>query len=267
MAPSKKSSIITGMLLIALGSYSFINKPGSKDKLATSFAVIELFTSEGCSSCPPADELISKIEKESRGKDIYILSYHVDYWNRLGWKDQFSSAAFSKRQNNYSIWLKLSSVYTPQAIVNGKSEFVGSEEGTLRTAIKKSLSIQSPARIVLSNIKKLGEKIDFRYQIDGIPDNTSLVLALIQKNAVSKVLRGENAGRQLSHVQIVKNIQTIEIRDKHTGEASISIPAEVRGNVEIIALLQKNNTGEIIGAARSPSGISSKNSGVSQKSK
>src|ERR1700709_1440967 len=82
------------------------------------FAVIELFTSEGCSSCPPADALVARVQKESNDKPVYILAFHVDYWNHLGWKDAFSSAEYSERQNQYARWLKLSSVYTPQIVVN-----------------------------------------------------------------------------------------------------------------------------------------------------
>jgi hypothetical protein len=84
------------------------------------FAVVELFTSEGCSSCPPADDLVAKIQKENNDQPVYILAFHVDYWNNLGWKDSFSSSAFSKRQNQYADWLNLRSVYTPQVIVNGR---------------------------------------------------------------------------------------------------------------------------------------------------
>ena len=88
------------------------------------FAVLELFTSEGCSSCPPADELIERIQKEAGDKSVYILAYHVDYWNRLGWKDAFSQPEFSKRQYWYH-QLFTSQVYTPQLIINGQNEFVG----------------------------------------------------------------------------------------------------------------------------------------------
>src|ERR1700712_5296387 len=113
------------LALVTIALTSFINK---KHTTTTSgdkgFAVIELFTSEGCSSCPPADAVIAKVEKESADKPIYILAFHVDYWNRLGWKDVFSSAAYSARQNQYAQWLNLSSVYTPQVVVNGRTEFV-----------------------------------------------------------------------------------------------------------------------------------------------
>jgi hypothetical protein len=118
----------------------FINirsvKTSKGDDPGKGFAVIELFTSEGCSSCPPADELVARVEKESGGKPIYILAYHGDYWNRLGWRDAFSSLEYSARQNQYAEWLNFSSVYNPQIVVNGPMEFVGSEEGNLRNGIR-----------------------------------------------------------------------------------------------------------------------------------
>ncbi|MES2112408.1 MAG: DUF1223 domain-containing protein [Bacteroidota bacterium] len=115
-----------------------LTKTGTPGK---GFAVIELFTSEGCSSCPSADALVARVEKEATDKPVYILAYHVDYWNRLGWKDAFTSPEYSARQSQYADWLNLSSVYTPQIVVNGRKEFVGSEEGTLRNAIKSDLEI------------------------------------------------------------------------------------------------------------------------------
>ena len=118
------------------------------------FAVVELFTSEGCSSCPPADALVARVQKESTNKPVYILAFHVDYWNRLGWKDVYSSAEYSARQNQYANWLNLSSeVYTPQAIVNGHTEFVGSEEGTLRKAIQAGLQKSASTPLTLSDDK------------------------------------------------------------------------------------------------------------------
>ena len=254
MAPLKKFSIITFLTIIALSSFAFISSALPETKLESGFAVVELFTSEGCSSCPPADELIAKIQKESNNNNIYILSYHVDYWNRLGWKDQFSDAAFSKRQYKYSKWFKLSSVYTPQAVVNGKKEFVGSEEGTLRSTVKNSLVTTASSQIVLTEVKLQTGHTGLHYKIQNGLENTSLIVALVQKNAVSKVLRGENKGRLLSHVQVVRSFETIAVSGRQQGEALLLVPAGIRGDLEVIALLQRNNTGEIIGAARVATG-------------
>src|SRR5476651_2422634 len=123
-------------ILTVIASSAFINFKKTVPSKANNqrFAVVELFTSEGCSSCPPADEAIAKLQKESNGKPVYILAFHVDYWNRLGWKDVFSNADYSERQNEYAKYLRLESVYTPQVVVNGKKEFVGSEESTLQSS-------------------------------------------------------------------------------------------------------------------------------------
>ncbi len=212
---------------------------------------MELFTSEGCSSCPPADDLIARIQKESSGLPVYILVFHVDYWNRLGWKDAFSSAAYSKRQNQYAGWLN-ASVYTPQAVVNGSKEFVGSQEGTLRNAIKDQLQKASSAQLDISDIKNGEGKITLQYHVQVKTANTSLLLALVEKNAVSKVLRGENGGRTLSHVQIVRNLQTIHLNGQTNGAGTLEIPEALdKSGLEVIAFLQNNGNGEIIAATKS----------------
>jgi len=214
------------------------------------FAVVELFTSEGCSSCPPADAVVAKIQKESEDKPIYILAFHVDYWNRLGWKDVFSSADYSRRQNQYASWLKLSEVYTPQIIVNGKTEFVGSEEGTLRNAIKANLQKDAVAGITLSDIKVDGNKASLSYQTKGNISNTALLVAVVQKSAQTKVERGENAGHTLSHVQIVRSLQSLSLKGGN-GSESITLPQgfAAKGS-ELVAFLQDTLTGAIIGATK-----------------
>lgn len=214
------------------------------------FAVVELFTSEGCSSCPPADAVIAKIEKESTDKPIYILAFHVDYWNRLGWKDVFSSADYSHRQNQYASWLHLQSVYTPQVVVNGRTEFVGSEEGTLRNTIKTNLEKTPVASLALSNIKTDGGKISVQYHTQGNAGNDNLLLAVIEKHAQSNVERGENSGRTLSHVQIVRALESVPVKAGE-GNASIALPKgfDAKG-YELIAFLQNPANGEISGAAK-----------------
>src|SRR6185312_9342641 len=189
----------------ALASTGFINlkllKKANAD--AKGFAVVELFTSEGCSSCPPADDLVAKIEKETAGTPVYILAYHVDYWNRLGWKDAYSSADFSKRQNEYARYLHIQSVYTPQIVVNGKTEFVGSQEGTLRNVIRAGLQKAAEGALSLSVVKSDKNEVSVKYTAEGADKNSVLLIALVQKHAQTKVMRGENAGHTLSHVQIV----------------------------------------------------------------
>ncbi|WP_374948399.1 DUF1223 domain-containing protein [Mucilaginibacter sp.] len=215
----------------------------------TGFAVVELFTSEGCSSCPAADAVVAKIEKEYKGKSVYILAYHVDYWNRLGWKDVFSSADYSHRQSTYASWLKLSSVYTPQVIVNGRKEFVGSQEGTLRNAIRAGLDQPAIKALKLVDIKTGNSQPTISYTSESATGN-SLVLALVKKNATTIVKRGENSGRTLSHVQIVTQLKSSAIT-ANKGNVQLALPSGFKASeYEVIAFVQNPANGNIIAAAR-----------------
>jgi hypothetical protein len=254
MRTFKKSILTASVAIIGFVAVAFISaKPYKANNPITGkgFAVIELFTSEGCSSCPSADELVSKIQKEYKDQPVYILAFHVDYWNRLGWKDMFSNASYTTRQYDYSKYLKTPQVYTPQIVVNGKKEFVGSEEGTLRNAIKGSLKQESAAQITLTGLKTDGDKATLHYQAEGNGTNSMLLLALVQKNAVSNVKAGENKGRNLSHVQIIRELNSVVLTNGRGGVESINLPKEFNPqNWEVIALIQNTNTGEIIGATK-----------------
>jgi hypothetical protein len=240
-------SVIAAIVSTAFINARLLNKAKNDNK---GFAVIELFTSEGCSSCPPADDLVAKIEKESADKPVYILAYHVDYWNRLGWKDQFSSAEYSKRQNDYANYLHLQSVYTPQIVVNGKTEFVGSEESTLRNAIKNSIQQTSASQLALNVLQTGQNQVNIKYNTEGTDRNIVLLIALVQKNAQTKVERGENGGRTLSHVQIVRKLQIVSLNG-NSGQANIALPNDFdKAKWEIIGLLQNESNGAVTGAAR-----------------
>jgi hypothetical protein len=240
--------VVAAAITTAFVSIKKVNKMVAPGK---GFAVVELFTSEGCSSCPPADALVAKVQKESADKAVYILAFHVDYWNRLGWKDAFSSADYSARQQQYARWLKSSEVYTPQAIVNGAKEFVGSEENTLRNAIRSGLQSSAKTELTLSDVKSNNDKASLQYHIDGSTNNASLLVALIEKNATTKVMAGENGGRTLSHVQIVRKLQSIALGNNAGGKASIALPAGFSPEAwELIGFVQNTSTGEITGAAK-----------------
>jgi hypothetical protein len=250
----KVYAITLCLAITALVSAAFINKNRAKPPVITGgegFAVVELFTSEGCSSCPPADELLARVQKETAGKPVYILAYHVDYWNRLGWKDVFSKAEYSQRQSTYSKWLKLSGVYTPQAVVNGQTEFVGSAQGTLHNAINAGLKKEAKAQITLSNVAVNGHNATLKYNATGNTDNTTLQLALVQKNAVSHVKNGENGGRTLSHIQIVNEFKAVPLGKNKPGETTLNLPDNfTAAGFELVAFIQNNTTGEITGATR-----------------
>jgi hypothetical protein len=223
------------------------------------FAVVELFTSEGCSSCPPADALIARVQQESKDLPVYILAFHVDYWDRLGWKDAFSDMAYSDRQRRYAAWLNLSSIYTPQVVVNGRKEFVGSEAGALHAAIQSGLEQQGNVQLTLSGLKLDGGRLDWqcRVQGPGTSAHVSVVVAIVERTAVTKVRAGENSGRTLSHVQIVRQLGMAPVDVKGNSAGKLDWPTGiVPGEGEVIAFLQDQDNGKIIAATRSQPGQS-----------
>jgi hypothetical protein len=249
-----------GIRIIALASVfivvvALIRPADSRPRPAAGpgFAVVELFTSEGCSSCPPADALVARVQKEDKDLPVYVLAFHVDYWDRLGWKDVFSNSAYTERQRQYANWLSLQSVYTPQIVVNGKKEFVGSAESTLRSSIEKSL--QTPpasTRLSVANLKMTDKQVDWTWQTEGAKKGQSLVVALVQRNALTNVKAGENGGRQLAHVQVVRAFRSEEWNGKSSGAGHMDWPAGVKtGDAELIAFIQNRDNGEIIAATRS----------------
>jgi len=219
------------------------------------FAVVELFTSEGCSSCPAADALIARVQQQDKDLPVYVLAYHVDYWDRLGWKDTYSDAAYTDRQRRYASWLNLNSIYTPQVVVNGQTEFVGSQEGTLLRSIKDALLQNDELQLSLSGLRLNGGQIDWMCKAEGGPamwNNYSLIVAVVQRTATTQVKSGENGGRTLSHVQIVRELGVSALDGKGQGAGRLAWPAGVApADGEVIAFLQNRDNGKIIAATRS----------------
>ncbi len=249
---TKKYRIFALILVVSavtISCYGFDPKKMINKKESTEtpgFAVVELFTSEGCSSCPSADDLVSRVLSENK-QDVYILSFHVDYWDRLGWKDNFSQPAFSERQKKYAHYLSLDGVYTPQIVVNGTDQFVGSNEPHLRHSLVNHTKQSS--QLSIEATKTNSSNIHLSYKI---PDNNLILLniALIQPEATTQVKRGENGGRKLHHVNIVREFKTIEVRT-NTGSLDIEIPAGLRElPFKVIAYTQQENNFQITGAAQ-----------------
>ncbi|MET4083037.1 hypothetical protein ABIB40_003004 [Pedobacter sp. UYP30] len=239
----RKFTFLALMILPFLGC---TQTKSQTDKNEVSPMVIELFTSEGCSSCPPADDLVAKIQKEYQDKPVYILSYHVDYWDRLGWKDTFSNAAFSKRQYKYATWLKNSSVYTPQIVVNGFSQFVGSNAAKLRSELAKKSILNE--HIIKLTVNKQGEdKLAVDFSLTANDKNNKLNLALVEDNATTDVKRGENSNRTLHHVDIVRELKTINAAKN--GSVVFNLPSNLSKNYHVVAFLQNSQTGKITAAA------------------
>lgn len=216
------------------------------------FAVVELFTSEGCSSCPPADELLQRLEKENKKGQLYLLAFHVDYWDHQGWKDRFSDHAFSLRQQQYADWLHLRTVYTPQVVVNGASECIGSDEGAVVRTIAGALEHSATDSLTLNGSIN-GREAKVTFQATAAEKDAVVVLALVQQSAQSRVRAGENEGRELSHVQIVRGLKTVRLEGNSDHAVSIPLPKGAdQQNWELIGFVQHTSGGRITAAARYP---------------
>lgn len=209
------------------------------DSTKKGLAVLELFTSEGCSSCPPADALLAKLSKEYNGK-VYALGFHVDYWNRLGWIDSFSNADYSRRQENYATQFHLNSIYTPQLVINGKSELVGSDERKARIVLANELENTTTASVQLQ-AKQNENGISVSYTIEKY-SNDVLNIALVKLNANTNVKNGENGGHVLHHINVVRDFKTIDISKNNSGTSEMDIPKGFAAkDYKIIAYLQHKN--------------------------
>lgn len=245
------AGFITLMFVISAFVYRTPNKGPVPKTFARDdgFAVLELFTSEGCSSCPPADELMGQIRKEYEGQPVYILSYHVDYWNRQGWKDRFSSSENSRRQQQYSRSLG-SQVYTPQLVINGRTELVGSDKKAVEDAIQKALFSFRNVKIELS-VKVSSEGINVNYKTEGNHPGDMLLITLVKKESSTHVGGGENEGRYLQHWQIVHRQNQISLKGSQEGTTHFQIPEKFQAkDWEIIGLLQNTTSGEILGSGK-----------------
>ena len=247
------SLLIAGAGIIILG-FITKNKSVTPQKetilvkgLYAPVAVLELFTSEGCSSCPSADETVARLLAKNKA-NVYVLSYHVDYWDKLGWKDEFSSASFTQRQNQYASAFGLNSIYTPQVVVNGSTEFVGSDEARLNAATESSTENQSSFNISLT-IKRNANFITVIYEINGNTAGQLLNIALIQPEATVSIKRGENGGRTLRHVNIVRSLKILEAAGK--GTTNIKIPGDVTSiPLQVVAYTQEKKSLHITAAEK-----------------
>ncbi len=251
MKPTRTRTKIIAAIVVVCGlaflSYSFIFKkvapPVKETTKSDGFALIELFTSEGCSSCPSADALVARVVAEGQ-KNVYVLSYHVDYWNRLGWVDRFSQPAFSVRQKLYAQHLALDGVYTPQIVVNGALQFVGSNETRLRSAVKEA-EAGKPSDLKIIATKAAG-KVHIDYSFTG--DAGLLNFAFVQPTAETQVKAGENGGHTLHHVNIVRSLQTVNTNGNQ-GSFELTLPNIADSPLLLIAFAQDKKTFAIKGVS------------------
>jgi hypothetical protein len=211
-------------------------------RLGTTPVIVELFTSQGCSSCPPADALVAQLVRDPalRGR-VIPLAFHVDYWDRLGWKDPFSAANWSRRQMIYVRQLRLNSAYTPQAVVNGREQFVGSNSGALDTAIAAASHATTAGTITL-DAKRDGDTIIANVHATPPPD-TDVVVAVIEYDVTTHVEAGENNGRTIVNEAIVRDLARV-----NPGRVTIKTQPAWQ-HLGVVAFLQDRDTLAIRNAA------------------
>lgn len=221
--------------------------------------VVELFTSQGCSSCPPADALLASIGSDpAYGDRVVALSYHVDYWNRIGWEDPFSAAAWTQRQHDYGRVLRLGNVYTPQAIVNGSDQFVGSDRNSMKRAIADAAA--PVAEVAVSATLAGGEvKASVNAKLTGSVDAAEyfVYVALTEREITTKVLRGENSGRTLVNDHVVRRLERPirligRMGSQGDGDVKFDLdPSWKADRLEVVAFVQDPDSMRIVGAAKS----------------
>lgn len=225
----------------------------SKDLTNPVPVVIELFTSEGCSSCPPADRLLSDLDKQQpiSGVQLIVLSEHVDYWNSDGWADPYSSREFSERQRRYGDALRVSDIYTPQAVVDGRWEVVGNSAPKVEGAIQQARKEKKvPLDLRVSRSEK-GIHVDLRAE-GMVPRGAELYFAVAEDAVASKVSAGENSGRMLTHTAVVRSLTKAgKLADAGESGVSMDLKGSARWgkHLRIVALLAERDGGKIVGAA------------------
>jgi hypothetical protein len=244
--PKKLSVLVVLLFLWQLP----ITKSEKKNHLALSkktgsgFVLLELFTSEGCSSCPPADKLMNDLEKEAdkNGTEIYILNMHVNYWDYLGWKDVYAKSKFTDRQDYYARFFPSGRSYTPQLVINGKHELVGSEEALIKKHIAAEQTTKSDKIIKTLRTQRIDSTaVTLSYELLNLIPGTSLYFALIEKKTPESLVRvGENSGKRLSHYSVVRLLEKVEPK-KLLGKFELKYPIKTSTkNFSIIAFLQQN---------------------------
>jgi hypothetical protein len=232
--------IAGGCLVLGVLAYAPIRKHANSN----GFAIVELFTSEGCSSCPPADKLLEKIKQDYKDQPVYVLSFHVDYWDNLGWKDRFSDQRFTERQKMYDDALH-SQTYTPQAIVNGEKEILGSDEKSMTNNINDMLKNNATAKNFHCDFSIEKNKLHVSYQFDQDQSDNILNIALVQDKASDNVTAGENNGRVMEHVNIVRGFKSERL--KKSGNLTLNIPDDLKGTpLRIISYIQNRDNLHII---------------------
>ena len=260
MNPVRKTITAIAACLLAVSTLPIALSQAKHTEPPQSIVLVELFTSEGCSSCPPADELLRKVngKQTAAGQLVVGISEHVTYWNRLGWTDPFSSSTYTDRQERYASRFGLDSVYTPQMVVDGQQQFVGSNEARLSQALANQAKERKiNLRILSSEIQ--GGSIAIHFSATQLLSKRPLnIVAIVTEDlATSKVLRGENGGRSLQHVAVARSLATVATIHQDT-DATVNVPRNRSDGImwesthHLILFAQEAGQGAIVGSDAKP---------------
>lgn len=236
-----KPVLLTLIILQLLFSSPNLFPDPQKSETYPPVIVMELFTSQGCSSCPPADELMTAVKNSSK-TNVIALSYHVDYWNYIGWKDPFSKSEYSDKQRKYGSKFNSSSIYTPQLVVNGEMHFVGSNQSKMNNAISNFGKKSAQNQVEIFNVVKSKDKIDFEFEIKGSTEKKKIRIVLVIEERITEINRGENRNRTLKNTNIVIT-ESLSSIDKISGKSQIEVPDMVyaKDDLKLIVIVQDAN--------------------------
>ena len=255
-------SALIAISVLMFGSLRFIRAastpPGRAiDESGRAPILIELFTSEGCSSCPPADALLQRFDRSQpvSGAELIVLSEHVDYWNDIGWTDPYSSHEYSERQSAYAAQFGLGSVYTPQMVVDGQFELVGSDERRATQAIKDAVK-RTKAPVSVSFGASGDKSVTVHVEAGPLPSSidthaAGVFLAIADNTDESHVNNGENAGRTLQHVAVLRKlvrIGTVNESAAFSRDITVDLNSKNARNLRIVAIVQEAEVGRVFGA-------------------
>jgi hypothetical protein len=247
------AAIMTFTLAACLQAQEGVGAPDQRTVL------IELFTSEGCSSCPPADDLLRQVNggRTSAGMLVVGISEHVTYWNQLGWSDPYSSPIYTDRQNAYGQRLHVDGVYTPQMVINGAEQIVGSDRAALAQAVQKEEEQKPRMSLRILSSSVAGDKLTVKFSAGGdVPAKGVDVIAVLADDAdKSNVLHGENSGRLLAHVSVARSITRVS-KVQAAGERTvqIQIPSTFQASQghHLILFAQTPGNGRVLGTDTKP---------------
>ena len=225
----------------------------NESKSARSSVLVELFTSEGCSSCPPADRLLSSLAKDQPIKDVEVitLGFHVDYWDSGSWRDRFSSAEYTRRQQSYVQQFGLGSSYTPQAVVDGATDVVGNNRERINAAITSNATLPKAS----INAKIADNKLGIEISEIPIQKGATVYLAVAESKLASNVSGGENSGSRLTHVSVVRELRSIGkiAAGQKTFKIETALPIDGAWkveNVKYVVFVQDNTSLHVLAATQ-----------------